>query len=209
MNIAVLVSGNGSNLQAISDADKKNELSGGKVLLVISDNPKAFALERAKKSGIKTVVLEKLAFQTREEYDEALIKTLKENNIELVVLAGFMRILTERFIDEYENRVLNIHPALLPSFKGANGIKDALKEGVKITGVTVHFVEKEVDSGPVILQKSVRVEENDTLDSLEEKIHRAEHEIYPKAIRLFVEGRLKIENKIVKIKEERKDVDKN
>ena len=209
MNIAVLVSGNGSNLQAISDADKKNELSGGKVLLVISDNPKAFALERAKKSGIKTVVLEKLAFQTREEYDEALIKTLKENNIELVVLAGFMRILTERFIDEYENRVLNILPALLPSFKGANGIKDALKEGVKITGVTVHFVEKVVDSGPVILQKSVRVEENDTLDSLEEKIHRAEHEIYPKAIRLFVEGRLKIENKIVKIKEERKDVDKN
>lgn len=209
MNIAVLVSGNGSNLQAISEADKKNELSGGKIMLVISDNPQAFALERAKKSGIKTAVLEKREFRTREEYDSALIKTLKEFNIELVVLAGFMRILTERFIDEYKNRVLNIHPALLPSFKGANGIKDALKSGVKITGVTVHFVEKEIDSGPVILQRSVPIEAKDTLSSLEEKIHAAEHELYPEVIRLFVEGRLKIENKVVKIKEEQKNVDEN
>jgi len=209
MNIAVLVSGNGSNLQAISDADKKNELSCGKLALVISDNPQAFALERAKKRGIKTVVLEKGHYKSREEYDEALIKTLKTNKIELVVLAGFMRILSALFIDEYKGRVLNIHPALLPSFKGAEGIKDALAGGVKITGVTVHFVEKEIDSGPVILQRSVRIEENDTFSSLEEKIHAAEHEIYPTAIRLFVEGRLKIENGIVKIKEERNDVDKN
>jgi len=120
-----------------------------------------------------------------------------------------MKILSERFIDEYEKRVLNIHPALLPSFKGANAIKDALKSGVKITGVTVHFVEKEIDSGPVILQRSVPIEEKDTLSSLEGKIHAAEHELYPEVIRLFVEGRLKIENRVVKIKEEQNDVDEN
>jgi len=209
MNIAVLVSGNGSNLQALIDAEKSGALSGGRIVLVVSDNARAFALKRAEKSGIKTFILEKEQFNSREEYDEVLMETLKADKIELVVLAGFMRILSGGFIDAYENRVLNIHPALLPSFKGKDGIKDAFKSGVKVTGVTVHFVEHELDSGPVILQRSVPISAEDTLGSLEEKIHAAEHKLYPEAIRLFVEGRLKIEERTVKIKEERRDVNKN
>jgi len=209
MNIAVLVSGNGSNLQALIDAEKSGALSGGRIVLVVSDNARALALKRALERGIKTFVLEKERFKTREEYDEVLIETLKANKIELVVLAGFMRILSGRFINTYENRVLNIHPALLPSFKGKDAIKDAFRSGVKVTGVTVHFVEHELDSGPVILQRSVPISEEDTIASLEEKIHTAEHKLYPEVIRLFVEGRLKIEKRKVKIKEERRDVNKN
>jgi len=199
MNIAVLASGNGTNLQALIDAEKRGELSGGKITLVAGDKPKAFALERAKKAGIRTFVLEAEPGQSREEYDSKLLAGLKESKTELVVLAGFMRILGDRFVDEYEGRILNIHPALLPSFAGAHGIKDALEHGVKVTGVTVHFVNKELDAGPVILQEKVSIGEDDTLESLEEKIHKVEHRLYPEAVRLFVEGKLKIEGRKVRI----------
>ncbi|MFH1395472.1 MAG: phosphoribosylglycinamide formyltransferase [Candidatus Omnitrophota bacterium] len=201
MKIAVLVSGNGSNLQALIDAEKSGSLAGGEIVVVISDNPDAFALTRAKKAGIESIVLEKQDFKSREEFDKELVRKLKDRKIELIVLAGFMRILTDTFIEEYKNRILNIHPALLPSFKGTQGIKDAFKSGVKITGVTVHFVEKEVDGGPIILQSNVCIDGQDTEESLEEKIHIEEHKLYPVAVRLFVEGKLKIEGCKVKIME--------
>jgi phosphoribosylglycinamide formyltransferase-1 len=200
MNIAVFVSGNGTNLQALIDAEKKNELASAKIVLVVSDNPEAFALERAKKAGIKTFVLEKKSFKLREDFDKKIIEKLHEEKVGLVVLAGFMRLLSDHFVDEYYNRTLNIHPALLPSFKGTHGIKDAFEYGVKVTGVTVHFVNKELDAGPVILQEGVRIEENDTLETLEKKIHRVEHKLYPEAVRLFVHGRLKVEGGKVKVK---------
>ncbi|MGB2878821.1 MAG: phosphoribosylglycinamide formyltransferase [Candidatus Omnitrophota bacterium] len=199
MNIAVLASGNGTNLQALIDAEKRRELAGAKIVLVLSDNSGAFALKRAKEAGIETFVLEAKGFSSREEYDKKIIEQLEKAKVELVILAGFMRILSDHFVDKYYGRMMNIHPALLPSFKGAHGIKDAFDRGVKVSGVTVHFVNKELDAGPVILQEAVKVEENDTEESLEEEIHKIEHRLYPEAVRLFVQGRLRIEGKKVQI----------
>lgn len=199
MKIAVLASGNGSNLQALMDAEERGELAGGKIVLVVSDKPEAFALKRAEKKGIETFVLEKKGFSFREEYDKAVVKRLCEAGIELIVLAGFMRILSNYFLTEYKDKIINIHPALLPSFKGEHGIKDAYEGGVKITGVTIHFVTEELDGGPVILQSIVKIEDNDTLETLEEKIHKEEHRLYPEAVRLFVQGKLKIDGQKVRI----------
>ena len=199
MNIAVFVSGNGSNLQALIDAGARGELADGKIVLVVSDKPDAYALERALKAGIKTFVLESSGFSSREEYDKEIMKELEKEQIELIVLAGFMRILSENFVDSYEGRIMNIHPALLPSFKGTHSIKDAFEYGVKITGVTVHFVDKGLDSGPVILQTCVAVDEEDTMETLEEKIHKEEHKLYPEAVRLFAQNRLKINGRSVSI----------
>lgn len=199
MKIAVFVSGNGSNLQALIDAEKSGTLSTGKLAIVVSDKPEAFALKRADKAGIKTFILEAKEFSSREDYDKRLLAKLKDEGVELVVLAGFMRILSPVFIREYRGRIINIHPALLPSFKGTHGIKDAFEYGVKTTGVTVHFVEEDLDAGPVILQSSVQIESTDTIESLEEKIHREEHKLYPEAVRLFVEGKVKLNGRKVEI----------
>lgn len=199
MNIAVFVSGNGTNLQALIDAEKKGALDAGKIVLVVSNNPKAVALKRAHKAGITAFVLTEQGFASRKAYDRKIITRLKEQNVELIVLAGFMRILSGYFIEEYKGRILNIHPALLPSFKGRDGIKDAFEYGVKKTGVTVHFVEKEPDTGPIILQESVDITEADTLESLEKKIHAAEHKLYPEAVRIFVQARLKVQGRKVRI----------
>ena len=201
MNIAVFVSGNGSNLQALIDAEKKGELAEARIVLVVCDKPGAYALERAQEAEIKTFVLEAKEFKSREEYDERIMEELKSSEIELVVLAGFMRLLSDKFVDEYCGRIMNVHPALLPAFKGTHGIKDAFDYGVKTTGVTVHFVNKELDAGPVILQSSVEVEENDSLEAVEEKIHKVEHKLYPEAVRLFAQGKLKIEGRKARRKE--------
>lgn len=201
VKIAVFVSGNGSNLQALIDAEKSGALGAGRLVLVVCDKPKAFALERAKKAGLKTFVLEKAGFNSREEYDRAVMAELDREGIEAIVMAGFLRILSDHFIEKYEGRMLNIHPSLLPSFKGLHGIKDAFDYGVKVTGVTVHFVTKELDGGPVILQGVVPVEKNYTLETLEEEIHKQEHKLYPRAVRLFAEGKLKIEGNKVRILE--------
>jgi phosphoribosylglycinamide formyltransferase-1 len=198
MNIAVFVSGSGTNLQAIIDASQKGDL-GATVALVVSDKEGAYALTRAKNASIETFVLNPKGFRSREEYDKEVMRALDKKHIELVVLAGFMRLVSDHFVGAYKNRIINIHPALLPSFKGTHGIRDAFVCGVKQTGVTVHFVDAELDHGPIILQEPVRVEEGDTLESLEEKIHKTEHRLYPEAIRLFAEGRLKIEGRKVKI----------
>ncbi len=197
MNIAVFVSGSGTNLQALIDAQEQGKLSSGKITLVVCDKAEAFALKRAEKAGVETYLLEASGYASREEYDKKITDKLKEENVDLVVLAGFMRILSDPFIEAHTGKILNVHPAILPSFKGTHGIKDAFEYGVKVTGVTVHFVEKELDAGPVISQEEVRVEEDDTLDSLVAKIHAVEHKLYPEAVRLFVEGNLKIDGRKV------------
>ena len=190
MNIAIFVSGNGSNLQALIDAEQSGNLSDGEIKLVVCDQPDAFAMIRAQKANIPVFLQEGEGYVSREEYDQAIIKRLKKDKIELIILAGFMRILSGHFVNEYKNKILNIHPALLPDFKGANGIKDAYEANVDVTGVTVHFVTEELDSGPVILQEKVPIEKDDTLEKLEEKIHKVEHEMYPEAVKLFVDGQI-------------------
>lgn len=198
MNIAVFCSGNGTNLQAIIDSVKSGYINA-RITLVVSDNKKAFALARAKGAGIETLILDPKDYKSREAFDKDLAGHLKKREVNLVILAGFMRLLGPRFIKEYRNRIMNIHPALLPSFKGTSGIKDALEYGVKVTGPTVHFVDEKLDNGPIILQKAVEVRDDDTEESLLERVHAEEHRIYPEAIRLFVEGRLKVEGRRVRI----------
>jgi len=191
MNIAVLASGRGTNFSAIARAVKKGKIKANLSLLVC-DNPKAGAIGRARRAGVKVALVER--------GDESkIIQYLEEIKIDLIVLAGFMRLLSAEFVQRYKGRILNIHPALLPSFKGSEAIKDAFDYGVKVTGVTVHFVDEKTDHGPIILQKTVEVGELDTLKSLESKIHKIEHQLYPEAIRLFVEDKLRIEQRKVRI----------
>jgi phosphoribosylglycinamide formyltransferase-1 len=197
MNIAIFASGNGSNFQAIAEAVKKGKIKANLVLLVC-DKPTAYVLERAKKLGVETFLIERKNFSTKEYYEKAIVKKLKEKGIGLIALAGYMKIVGPDILKPYKNKILNIHPALLPSFKGADGIKDALEYGVKVTGVTVHFVDEETDHGPIIMQSAIEVADDDTEQTLAEKIHKVEHKIYPEAIRLFVEGRLTIEGRMAK-----------
>ncbi|MDD5617931.1 MAG: phosphoribosylglycinamide formyltransferase [Candidatus Omnitrophica bacterium] len=199
INISVFCSGNGTNLQAIINAIKSKRLKSVKIALVLSDNPLAYALTRAKKEGVKTLVVEPSKFPTKSEFEKEIIKHLKKENIDLIVLAGFMRIVGGDILSKYRNRILNIHPALLPSFKGAHGIKDAFDHGAKVTGVTVHFVDDKMDHGPIIMQEAVFVKENDTAKSLEGRIHKAEHKLYYKAIDLFAKGKLKAIGRKIKI----------
>ncbi|MDP3804374.1 MAG: phosphoribosylglycinamide formyltransferase [Candidatus Omnitrophota bacterium] len=194
MNIAILCSGNGTNLQAIIDSMKSGYISAD-IALVVSDNKDAYSLVRARNARIETLILNPKEFKGREDFDREIIKHLKKKKVELVVLAGFMRLLSSVFIKEYKNRIMNIHPALLPSFKGTHGIKDALEYGVKVTGPTVHFVDERLDHGPIILQKAVKVRNDDTEETLLDRVHKEEHKIYPEAIKLFVEGKIKIEGR--------------
>ncbi|MCX5679522.1 MAG: phosphoribosylglycinamide formyltransferase [Candidatus Omnitrophica bacterium] len=198
MNIAVLCSGSGTNLQVIIDKVASGYIPA-RIALVVSDRANAFALERAKKAGIETLVLDKKDFKSREDFDKKLMESLDNKNVGLVVLAGFMRLLGPRFIEKYRNRIINVHPALLPSFKGAHGIKDSLDHGVKVTGVTVHFVDEKLDNGPVIAQAALEIRDGDTEESLLERVHKEEHRLYPEAVKLFVEGRLKIEGRKVRV----------
>lgn len=198
MNIAVFCSGSGTNFQAIIDRVKAGAIPA-KIALMVTDNKDAFAVVRAKSAGIETLILDPKACGTRDAFDREIVAALKAKKVELVVLAGFMRILGSHFVREYRNRIVNIHPALLPSFKGTHGIRDALEYGVKVTGATVHFVDEQLDHGPVILQEAVAVRDDDTEESLLGRVHEAEHRIYPEAVRLFVEGRLKVEGRRVRI----------
>jgi len=199
INIGVLASGRGTNLQAIIEAIEEGKIKG-EIKVVVSDNPNAHALKRAQQYLIDTRYIDFKEFKNREEYDKEIIKTLKEKKIDLVVLAGHMRILGPYFIRTYKNKIMNIHPALLPSFPGLNAQKQAVEYGIKISGCTVHFVDEGVDSGPIILQKAVEVSDDDTEESLAEKILKEEHQIYPWAIQLFSQGRLMIKGRKVFIK---------
>jgi phosphoribosylglycinamide formyltransferase-1 len=200
MKFAVFASGFGSNLQAIIDAVKAGEITA-ELALVFSDNRKAHALKRAEEAGIKTLVLDPKHYAARQSYDRDIIIHLKEQAIDFIVLAGYMRLLTPFFIKNFPMKVMNIHPSLLPSFKGLEGVKDTFTYGAKLAGVTVHFVDEKMDHGPIILQEAVKIAENDTLETLTEKVHKLEHKIYPKAVQLFVEGRLKIKGRKVQITE--------
>lgn len=190
MRFAVFASGNGSNLQAIIDALKKKKINAH-LCLVVSDNKKAFALARALKAGIITVVVDRKKFNSRVAMDKTIIAELKSFGVDFIVLAGYMRILSPYFVKKFRNKILNIHPALLPSFKGGHAIKDAFEAGVKKTGVTVHFVDEKVDHGPIIAQKSLMIRKTDTLATLEARIHKIEHTLYPKVIDAFARGKVR------------------
>ncbi len=185
--IVVMGSGNGSNFQAIAEyiRDKKLPIE---IAAMVTDNPRAFIIERAKNLGIPTKVLDYKAIGDKELYNRMLLELLQELSPDLVVLAGYMRILPPEIVRAFDRRIVNIHPALLPSFPGLRGIEQAWTYGVKVTGVTVHFVDEGVDTGPIIDQVPVRIEENDTIETLEAKIHEAEHELYPKVIARILLG---------------------
>ena len=192
--LGVLISGRGSNLQSIMDAVATGRLAAT-IALVVSNNPDAFGLERASLAGIETVTLEQKAFPSRETYDAALVDVLQRYDVGLVCLAGFMRLLGASFVEAFPNRILNIHPSLLPAFPGLHGQLQALRHGVKISGATVHIVTPELDAGPIVLQASVAVEENDTVDTLSERILVEEHRIYPEAIGILLDGRWRVEGR--------------
>lgn len=197
VKIAVFVSGGGTNLQALIDAQNKGIITSGNISLVISNNPDAYALERAKKNGIETVVINNKEFSSRRDFEAELKKALEENNIELIVLAGFMCILTEDFTSAYPERILNVHPSLIPSFcgEGFYGLrvhKAALEYGVKVTGATVHFVNEIPDGGKIILQKAVAIQSGDTPEILQKRVmEQAEWKILPEATQLVADEILK------------------
>jgi len=200
VNIGVLASGRGTNLQAIIEAVEEGRIEG-EISIVVSDNPDAYALKRGKQYNIDTQYIDFKEFKSREDYDKKVVECLKEKEVELVVLAGYMRILTPHFIKTYKNKIMNIHPALLPSFPGLHAQRQAIGYGVKVSGCTVHFVDEGMDSGPIILQQAVEVKDDDSEESLAERILREEHQIFPQAIQLFSQGRLIIKGRKVFIKE--------
>jgi phosphoribosylglycinamide formyltransferase-1 len=196
--LAVLVSGNGSNLQSIIQSIESGELNA-RIACVISNNANAFALNRAKSHGIPCVIQESKEFMSRSEYDSALVDILRAYGVELVVLAGYMRILSDVMISAFPNAIMNIHPALLPSFPGLHAQQQALVYGVRFSGCTVHFVDGGTDTGPIILQAIVPVTYDDTEETLSTRIQQEEHRIFPEAIRLFVEKRLTVNGRRVVI----------
>lgn len=198
LNIAVFVSGGGTNLQALIDAQDRGEIKNGKITFVLASNENAYALERAKKAGIESTVVNRKAYDTKADYDKAVLEALEGRNIDLIVLAGFLSILGEDLVNEYKNRIINIHPSLIPLFCGDGfyGKKvhtAVLNSGMKVTGATAHFVNEITDGGAIILQKAVPIEQGDNEDILQYRVMRqAEWEILPKAVSLFCEGRIKI-----------------
>ena len=195
--LGVLISGSGTNLQAIIDNIETGFIPA-EIYVVISNNPNAYGLKRAEKKGIPTEVINHKDFSSRKEFEKKLIEVLDSYNVDYVILAGFMRVLTGFFINHFKNRILNIHPALLPSFPGVNAQKQAFDYGVKFSGCTVHFVTKEVDVGPIVIQAVVPVLPEDTAEKLQKRILEKEHIIFPLAIKMLVEDKLKIEGNKVK-----------
>lgn len=198
IRLAILVSGSGTNLQAIIDAIEVGELNA-QVVAVISDRADAYGLERAKKHGIPAYYFNRKDFAVREEFEEALARTIQAVGAELVLLAGFMRVLSAAFLNHFPGRVMNIHPSLLPAFPGLDAQGQALNYGVKVTGCTVHFVDEGMDTGPIILQAAVPVLDGDTHDELVARILQQEHRLYAEAVQLFQASRLKIEGRKVTI----------
>ena len=208
VKVAVLVSGGGTNLQALIDAQKRGELGKGEISLVLASKPGVYALERAQNNGIKTVVLARSEYESITAYSKAIADTLISEGVELVVLAGFLTIIDEQVYQKFPNRIINVHPALIPSFcgKGYYGLKvheEALKKGVKVSGATVHIVTPECDAGPIILQKAVEVKPDDTPEVLQKRImEEAEWKLLPKAVKLFCDGKITVKDNKVYIKGE-------
>jgi len=200
-NIGILVSGRGSNLQALIDSISKREINGT-IAIVVSNIEDAYALNRAASAGIRTAVVDHRKFKSREDFEKELIRVLDDSKVDLVCLAGFMRVLTSFFIRNYRNRIINIHPALLPSFPGIHAQKQALDYGVKVSGCTVHFVDEGTDTGPIILQKTVPVYDADDEESLSERILAEEHKLYIEAVKLFCSERIIVNGRKVFIKQD-------
>ncbi|MCX7636040.1 MAG: phosphoribosylglycinamide formyltransferase [Syntrophales bacterium] len=199
LNIGVLVSGSGSNLQSIIDHIEKGRLDA-RISVVISNNPEAYALERCRRHGIAAEVIDHRDYPSRDAFETAMIGCLSANGVELVVMAGFMRVLGEGFLKAFPGRIMNIHPALLPAFPGLHVQKKAVEHGVRFSGCTVHFADEGVDTGPIIIQAVVPVLADDTEETLAARILREEHKIYPQAIQWFAEGRLEIRGRVVHVK---------
>jgi phosphoribosylglycinamide formyltransferase-1 len=205
LNIAVLVSGGGTNLQALIDAQESGNIIGGKITFVLSSRADAFALQRAEKVGIPTAVLIRKSFADGADYDKTLLDLLEQHKIDLIVLAGFMTIISNRIIRQYPNKIINVHPALIPSFcgEGYYGLRvhqAALEKGVKLTGATVHFVNEVCDGGPIILQKAVEVQTGDTPELLQRRVmEQAEWKLLPQAVSLFCQGKLQVKDNKVQI----------
>ncbi len=202
LTIGVLVSGSGTNLQSIIDAIETGRLDA-RISVVLSDNPQAYALERAEEHGMETCVITKKEFSKREDYDRRAVEVLNAHGVELVVLAGFMRILSPVFVRAFPLRIMNIHPSLLPAFPGLDVHGKAIESGARFSGCTVHFVDEGVDTGPIIIQAVVPIRDDDTPETLRQRILTEEHRIYPEAIRLFGEGRLTVEGRRVRIRDGR------
>ena len=190
LKIGVLLSGSGTNLQAI--IDEAGEGLPVDIVRVVSSRPDAYGIERAKAAGIPVTVLNRDAYADPEAADARIVAELREAGAEYVVMAGYMRKVTPVMLDAFPDRVLNLHPALLPSFKGAHAIADAFGAGVKVTGITVHFANEDYDKGPIVAQRAVEVREDDTLEALEARIHEVEHVLYPEVLRLVAEGRVSV-----------------
>ncbi len=198
--LGILCSGRGSNMQSIMAAIESGQIKA-EIGIVLTDKPEARALQVASEAGIKSVCVNRKACSTQQEFEEKLVAELKAANVTLVVLAGFMRILSPYFVEAYRHRILNIHPSLLPSFGGAHAHRDVLAYGTKVSGCTIHFVDEGMDHGPIILQDTVPVLDDDTEDTLAARVLTKEHILYPKAIELFVDGRLElIDDRHVRIK---------
>ncbi|MFZ5352513.1 MAG: phosphoribosylglycinamide formyltransferase [Bacillota bacterium] len=204
VRIAVLVSGGGTNLQALIDEIEKGGING-EIVLVMSDREGAYALTRAQKHGIKAVTVCRKSYNDREAFNNAMLQELREVNAEFIVLGGFLSIFTSSFVKEYEGRIINVHPALIPAFCG-NGFygdrvhKAVIEYGVKVSGATVHFVDEGTDSGPIILQEVIAVAEDDTYESLAAKVLKLEHKLLPEAVKLYCDGKLRIEGRKVRIR---------
>jgi phosphoribosylglycinamide formyltransferase-1 len=207
LSLGVLVSGSGSNLQSIIDSIVRGILNAS-IEIVISNNPDAFALERAAKHNLESIVIDHAEFQTREAFDRKMIDVLSSHSVDLVIMAGFMRILSPLFLKSFPMKIINIHPALLPSFQGLHAQKRAFDYGVKFSGCTVHFADEGVDTGPIIIQSVVPVYEDDTEESLQNRILKEEHRIYPQAIQFIAEGKVEISGRKVRIREHKKIDDK-
>ena len=192
LNIGVLISGSGSNLQSLIDHIQEGTLNAH-ISLVVSSRPDAYGIERAKKAGIPVLVLNREAYADPAAANKRIADALKEAGAEYVVMAGYMRMVTAEVLDAFPDKVVNLHPALLPSFKGAHAIQDAFDFGVKVTGVTVHFANADYDKGPIIAQRAVEVREGDTVEALEARIHAVEHELYPHVVQLLAEGRVSVD----------------
>ena len=197
--LAVLVSGYGSNLQAIIDSVEKTNLAA-EISLVLSNVKDAYALERGRKHGLETVFLDPKAYPNKADYEQQMIELLQSKSVNLICLAGFMRILGKKFIETFSRKIINIHPSLLPAFPGLNVQEKALEHGVKFSGCTVHFVNEEVDSGPIIKQAVVPIHDEDSIESLSEKILVQEHIIYPEAIKLIIDEKIKFSGRRVLLK---------
>lgn len=203
--IGALVSGSGSNLQSIIDSIEAQKLDAA-IGIVVSNVSDAFALERSRKHGIKTAVVDHRLYATRDAFEEVLVQTMREASVDLVVMAGFMRVLSDHFLDAFPMKVMNVHPALLPSFKGIHAQTQAFDYGVKFSGCTVHFADSGVDTGPIIIQSVVPLLQDDTKETFQQRILEEEHRIYPQAIQLYAQGRIEVQDRKVRIKNQQPPV---